>query len=132
VIGSHPPPDLQQIPSPERIQITGYVSQLETLLSETAVFIVPLHAGGGMRVKILDAWNWGLPVVSTAVGAEGLEYQDGENLMIADSSRAFSNAVLKLLTVQSLASRLSESGRSTVESKYNWNRIYKDWDRIYQ
>ncbi|MDX1523669.1 MAG: glycosyltransferase family 4 protein, partial [Anaerolineae bacterium] len=66
-IGKNPPAGLDR----EGVEVTGYVDDPKPYLAETAVFIVPLHAGGGMRVKIIDAWSWALPMVSTTIGAEG-------------------------------------------------------------
>jgi glycosyltransferase involved in cell wall biosynthesis len=100
-------------------------------LSETAAFIVPLQAGGGMRVKILDAWSGGLPVISTSIGAEGLMARDGENLLLADSPDAFARAVLRVLHEPALAARLAEGGRRTVDDNYDWRRVYPAWDEVY-
>ncbi len=72
----------------------GYVEDLTELIAQSAVFIVPLHAGGGMRVKIVDAWSWGIPIVSTTIGAEGLDYVAGEHLLIADDARRICRAML--------------------------------------
>ena len=95
------------------------------------MFVVPLLSGAGMRVKILDAWSSGLPVVSTAVGAEGTEYQDNENLLIADEGPAFADAVLRLLNDKATANRIGQGGRSTVERAYDWRNVYQAWDEIY-
>ncbi len=99
---------------------------------ETAAFIVPLQAGGGMRVKILDAWSWGLPVISTTIGAEGLHATSGENLLIADSAAGFAEAVQRVLAERALADRLSRMGRATVETHYDWQSAYPAWDRVYR
>ena len=111
--------------------LAGFVEDLQPYLAETAVFIVPLHAGGGMRVKILDAWCWGLPVVSTGIGAEGLAVRDGENMLIADNAEAFVAAVLRLLREPDLAMHLSRAGQCTVDECYSWRKIYRAWDDIY-
>ena len=92
-----------------RVEITGYVGDLKRYLAETAVFIVPLRSGAGMRVKILDAWCWGLPVVSTTLGAEGLKATPGENLLTADDAESFANAVVKALRDRRLARRLADA-----------------------
>jgi len=84
-----------------------------------------------MRVKILDAWRWGLPVVSTSIGAEGIRYRDGENILVADGAEAFAEAVLKLLGDQSLNRALRLNGRQWVEEHYDWRRVYPAWDQIY-
>jgi glycosyltransferase involved in cell wall biosynthesis len=113
------------------IEAPGYVENVEPFWARSQVFIVPLHAGGGMRVKILDAWAQGLPVVSTTVGAEGLHYQNGENILIADTPEAFAQAVLAVLRDPGLAGRLAAAGRQNVEQHYDWRRIYPAWDAIY-
>lgn len=127
VIGKNPPAGLEG----EGVEVTGYVDDPAPYLAETAAFIVPLHAGGGMRVKILDAWSWGLPVVSTTIGAEGIEIEDGENILIADSAPTFAQAVIRVLQDQDLARRLGHNGRQTVVDKYDWRVIYAAWDQVY-
>jgi polysaccharide biosynthesis protein PslH len=130
IIGRNPPKELGELDA-GGIEITGYVSDVEPYLKETAAFIVPLHAGGGMRVKILDAWCRGLPVISTAIGAEGIRVRDGENCMIADTPKGFAEAVCRVLREWWLAERLSRCGRQTVETEYNWRGAYQKWDRAY-
>jgi len=132
VIGKNPPASIGQFNGQSgNVEVTGYVSEITPFLSETAAFVVPLHAGGGMRVKILDAWNRGLPVVSTSIGAEGLQYVDGENLLLADSAEEFAQAVISLLREPALADALSAAGRKTIKESYDWRKIYKAWDAIY-
>lgn len=133
VIGKSPPYELVQTASHSgNYDITGHIADPEPYLSETAAFIVPLHAGGGMRVKIIDAWSWGLPVVSTRVGAEGLGCQDGGNLMMADTAEEFVRCVVRLLTEPGLAARLSATGRRTVEEQYDWRKVYPAWAEVYR
>ena len=127
VIGKDPPAGLEG----EGIEVTGYVTDLVPFLAETAVFIVPLHAGGGMRVKILDAWSWGLPVVSTTIGAEGIHVQNENNLLLGDSAPAFAHAVIRVLKDPTLAQQLGQNGRQTVTERYDWRVIYSAWDEVY-
>jgi glycosyltransferase involved in cell wall biosynthesis len=132
IIGKDPPRALAGHGSAsEQVEITGFVPDPATFLSETSAFIVPLQAGGGMRVKILDAWSRGLPVISTTVGAEGLVARDGENLLLADTPEAFAEAVVRVLREPALAARLAEGGRRTVEAHYDWRRVYPAWDDVY-
>lgn len=127
IIGKSPPTEL----GGEGIEVTGYVVDPLPYLAETAVFIVPLHAGGGMRVKILDAWSWGLPVVSTTVGAEGINVEHEKNILQADTSQAFAEAIVRIFRSPLLAQKLGENGRQTVVEQYNWQRVYTTWDKIY-
>ena len=113
------------------IDVLGYVDDPTPYLEESIVFVVPLHAGGGMRVKILDAWCWGIPIVSTTVGAEGIEVRDGENILIADDAVAFAQAVVRVMTDPALARQLRDNGRKWVEQRYNWRTVYSKWDEIY-
>lgn len=127
VIGRAPPKCL----AGEGIDVAGHVPDLEPYLAEAAVAIVPLLAGAGMRVKILDAWRHGLPVVSTTVGAEGIEVTPGENILIADDAPAFAEAVVEVLRQPELAARLSEQGRRTVSRLYDWRTLYAKWNQAY-
>jgi glycosyltransferase involved in cell wall biosynthesis len=132
VIGKDPPQGVRDLPSQiHNVQVTGYVPDPVAYLAETAVFVVPLRAAGGMRVKIVDAWCWGLPIVSTSIGAEGIAVQDGENILIADAPDAFAQAVVRVLKDPALGERLRENGRRWAEERYNWRRIYAQWDDVY-
>ena len=84
-----------------------------------------------MRVKILDTWSRGLPIVSTSIGAEGIEMRDGENILIADDPESFSAAVLRAATDPELNQHLRVNGRRWVEEKYDWKIIYAAWDEVY-
>lgn len=89
IIGENPPAQLDHNASGiTNCEPTGYVGDLQSRLAETAVFMVPLHAGGRMRVKIPDAQCWGLPVTTSSFGAEGSRIQDGENALLADTADA--------------------------------------------
>jgi glycosyltransferase involved in cell wall biosynthesis len=130
-VGKQPPHSLQTEVLDGSIHLPGYVADLQPYWSRSSVFVVPLRAGGGMRVKILDAWASGVPVVSTIVGAEGLACSPGDNILLADSAEEFAQAVLQLLTDQTLAERLTQAGRATFEQYYNWRTVYTAWDEVY-
>jgi glycosyltransferase involved in cell wall biosynthesis len=84
-----------------------------------------------MRVKILDAWAHGLPVVSTSVGAEGMAYTDGEDIIIADHPDEFAHRLVEILSHVEVCQRLGRAGRTSVEKHYDWAKIYPAWDTIY-
>jgi glycosyltransferase involved in cell wall biosynthesis len=131
VIGKNPPDELKQLHGRDNIEVLGFVADLEQVLAEAAVFVVPLRAGGGMRVKILDTWCWGLPIVSTTIGAEGLEIRDGENILIADEPAALVQAASRAYQDRNLNQRLRLNGRRWVEDNYDWRQIYTAWDAVY-
>ena len=132
IIGKHPPDALRSFGIPARnLEITGYVDDPQPYLAETAAFFVPLLAGGGMRVKIMDGWSWRLPIVSTRIGAEGIECVDGANILLADTPVDFSAAVIALLADPAQNGKIAEGGRQWVVERYNWRTVYRQWDRIY-
>jgi glycosyltransferase involved in cell wall biosynthesis len=131
VVGKGPPPEVTRLARDPRIEVTGYVADPAPYLAASDVFVVPLHAAGGMRVKILDAWLWGVPIVSTPIGAEGIECRDGENLLIAETPPAFAAAVVRLLTDGALNGRLRAAGRRWAEAHYGWREVYSRVDNVY-
>jgi glycosyltransferase involved in cell wall biosynthesis len=130
--GSRPPRSVTRLAIPDSgIVFTGYVADLGPLLDQSAVLVVPVHSGSGMRVKILEAFARGVPVVSTTVGVEGIEAQPGEHLLVADEPLAFAAAVNRLLQDAREASRLALAGRALVESRYDWRVCLSGLDEIY-
>ncbi len=132
IVGARPDHQIVELGAAEpQIRVTGYVADATPYLSESAVFIVPLRAGGGMRVKILDAWLRGIPIVSTTIGCEGIETRPGENLLIADSPADFAAAVSQVIQNPALGKQLANNGRRWVEEKYSWQTVYQKLDSIY-
>ena len=132
IIGKDPPQEVHDLTlQVSNVHVTGFVPDPEPYLAETSVFIVPLRAGGGMRVKIVDAWSWGLPIVSTSIGAEGIEVEEGENILIGDTPEALAEAVVRVLRDPALGERLREQGRAWVEKHYHWRNVYPAWDDVY-
>ncbi len=132
IVGKDPPREVQDLTLQVRnVQVTGYVPDPEPYLAGTGVFIVPLRAGGGMRVKIVDAWSWGVPIVSTSIGAEGIAIEEGENILIGDTPEALAEAVVRVLKNPALGERLRERGRAWVEEHYHWRNVYTMWEDVY-
>src|SRR5581483_3269969 len=98
----------------------GYVPDLAPLFAAAGVLVVPLWVGGGVRVKILEAFARGLPVVSTTIGAEGIAAVPGRDLLVADDPASFADAVVHVLTDRALAARLATSARAFVEARHDW------------
>lgn len=114
------------------IDMTGYVDDIKPIVQRAACYVVPLRAGGGTRLKILDAWAMGKAVVSTSVGCEGLHARDGENILIRDEPDAFAEAVLQVLRSPGLRDRIGRNARRTAESDYDWGVIGKRMVGAYQ
>jgi glycosyltransferase involved in cell wall biosynthesis len=131
IVGKNPPEEVLALTSDPRIEVTGYVADPTPYLASADAFVVPLLAGGGMRVKILDAWLWGVPIVSTPIGAEGIAVEEGDNLLLGEDASTFANAVLALLQDVALNQRLRIQGRGWVESHYAWQNVYQRVDEVY-
>jgi glycosyltransferase involved in cell wall biosynthesis len=134
VVGKNPPRDLRRLAqdSPEVISVTGYVPDLTPLLRRTAVLIVPVLAGSGMRVRILEGLARGMPIVTTSIGLEGIEARIGLDLLVADRAEDFGAAVIALLRDPERQQRLGAAGRQLVEDHYDRRRVLGRLDQAYQ
>src|SRR5205814_366800 len=109
-------------------EVQGQVEDAVRELARAKLAVVPLLVGSGTRVKILEAWAAGLPIVSTTVGAEGLPVCDGEHLLLADSAFAFTAAVSRLLACPSLGVKLGMAGRLLLEKEFTWEAAWRKLD----
>jgi polysaccharide biosynthesis protein PslH len=134
IIGKNPPADFLELAArnPDAVRVTGYVRDLVPCFEESSLMVVPVRAGGGMRVRILEAFAYAMPVVTTTVGLEGIQAEPGKDVLIADSPVDFANSVVRLLGDDALQARLSTNGRRLAESQYDWRVTLKDLDRVYQ
>ena len=124
VVGRHPSAALlKRAASLAGVTLHADVADVRPFLARSAVMAVPLRIGGGSRLKILEALASGLPVVSTAVGAEGLCLADGEHLTIADSNDDMAAALLRTLRDPAAARILAEAGREVVRERYDWDAL---------
>lgn len=132
VVGAHPPEEITRLGgNGTGVNVSGYVEDTTPFVRQAAAVVVPLRAGGGMRVKILNAMTQGLPVVSTTIGAEGIAAQDGCHLLLADTPADFARAVLRLLDDRVLARQLGQNGRTMVAARYDYRVAYAAYDEVY-
>jgi polysaccharide biosynthesis protein PslH len=113
------------------IELTGYVTDVRPLMREAACHIVPLRTGGGTRLKILNSWAMGKPVVATSVGCEGLEAVDGKNILIRDDPQDFAAAVGAVIQNPRLRQELAAGGRETVDRLYSWDVLGRELIETY-
>jgi len=109
-----------------RIECTGPVPDATVELARAQVAVVPLLAGSGTRLKILEAWSAARPVVSTSLGAEGLPVKDGYHLLLADNAPDFAAAVSRLLNDAELRGALGNAGRELLENGFTWEKAWKN------
>lgn len=132
IAGRDPDPKLKALANEPYIQIGGFVEDIRPSLAACSVFVVPLRAGAGTRLKILEALAMGKAVVSTTIGAEGLNVQPEENILIADQPAEFARQTMRLLADPELRIRLGQAGRRLVERQYSWEKIAVGVGQLYQ
>ena len=129
LVGKNPGAVRHLVAGDNRIECTGPVEDALAELARAEVAVVPVVAGSGTRLKILEAWAAALPVVSTTLGAEGLPVCDGCNIWLADSPGAFGERVSWLLgCTAEQRSALGEAGRSLLEKEFNWEASWRNLD----
>ena len=119
IAGSDPPPAHAYSDFSGALQMLGYVDDVREPLGRYAVFVCPILSGSGVRVKLLEAFAAGIPVVSTVVGAEGLASQDGEFCALSDDPAGFAERVLSLFENPEVAAEMASRARAEVEK--NWD-----------
>jgi glycosyltransferase involved in cell wall biosynthesis len=125
LVGRNPYAVAKYVRGDERIELTGPVADAIAELAKARVVVVPLLAGSGTRVKILEAWAAGRAVVSTTVGAEGLPVRDSEHLLLRDTAESFAAAVSALLAAPEERLRLGAAGRRLWEREFTWPRAWE-------
>ncbi len=132
-VGHKPPQHLQElVKGNKNIILTGGVPDIRPYIARCKVFVVPLKSGSGTRLKILSAMAMGIPVVSTSIGAEGLDVTSGKDIMLVDTPEAFSSAVLQLLCSEELADEIRTNAIKLVRKKYAWKCIWTDLLEAYR
>jgi len=133
IIGKNPPSQLQSIAKDDNyINMLGYVEDIRPHIKRAKVFICPIMEGGGTRIKILDAFSQGIPVVSTTVGAEGLSLEKGKHILLADTVAEFVEAVTELMENEELSKNMGLSARKFVEENYSYDMIGKKMASVYK
>ena len=131
IIGARPPPSLLALAGP-RVELTGFVSDLRPHLAAAAAVVVPLRLGGGTRLKIVEAMAMGKAIVSTRLGAEGIEAIAGRDLLVEDQPAAFAEAVNRLMREPGLAVRIGRSARQLAVERYAWSAAAHALEAFYR
>jgi glycosyltransferase involved in cell wall biosynthesis len=131
IVGRMPPPSITAMAEQDpRITVTGTVPDIRPHLWSSAVSIVPLRIGGGTRLKIYESMAARVPVVSTTVGAEGLEIHPPDDIRIGDSAEQFAADCLELLADSDLRARQAAAARDLVASRFSWDQVARCFERI--
>lgn len=133
IVGKNPSQDVKDLGIKDsRIIVTGSVPDVRPYMVKSKIFVVPLRIGGGTRLKILEAMSMSKTIVSTTVGAEGIDYTPDKNIVIKDKPREFANMILSLLKDKTKQNALGISGREMVCNNYDWKIIGNKLKDIYR
>jgi glycosyltransferase involved in cell wall biosynthesis len=131
VAGRNPPPQfVAQFSSDPGIEFTGTVADMRPYLANATVVVVPLRIGGGTRIKILEACAAGKPVVSTTIGAEGLDVVPGREILVADAPTDFANLVVRLLDDPLQSEVLAKGARAKIVDRYSSSALNKALETV--
>ena len=130
IVGKHPEAIQSIAGADPRITLTGFVDDAVATLGTAKVAVVPVLAGSGTRVKILEAWAAGTAVVSTTLGAAGLGCRSGEHLLLADDPGSFAGAVSELLSSSAARNQMRAAGRKFYEERFTWPVAWRALDGV--
>jgi len=128
IVGRNPHARVKMLAG-DSIEVTGTVASVIEHYREATVNIVPLRIGGGTRLKIYEAMAMGKATVSTSIGAEGLDVNDGRDILIADSSEEFAESTIALLTDEQLRTKI-EQGAAEQATRYDWSVIAERFEEV--
>jgi len=112
------------------VSVTGKVDDMRPYLWGAKISIVPIRIGGGTRLKIYECMAAGIPVVSTTVGAEGLRYRDGEDIVLADDPGGFAAACVRLLSDDALRGTIAQNALTRAQSEFSWEAVSREFEAI--
>ncbi len=121
-----------QMAHDKSIKFTGFVEDIRPYVSTSSVLIAPIRIGGGTRLKILEAFAMGVPVVSTSIGCEGIPVERGYHLLLADSPEEFAMAIGEIFSNRDLWNRLKENAYRLVEQNYSWDQLALKMENVYE
>lgn len=134
IVGKAPPRILRHLAGrePDRIDLTGYVPDIRPYVRQATLSVVPVLYGAGTQLKVLEAMACGTPVVSTAVGANGLGLEHGRDVVVANEPEVMADEIIDLLARPDRRERLGRAGRCYVEREHSWDASARRMESIYQ
>lgn len=130
IVGKNPPSSIMNRAA-HNIIVTGFVEDTRPYIEEASVYIVPLRMGGGTRLKILEAMAVKKPIVTTSIGCEGIDVENGKSVLIADNPQSFADSVLELFSNPDKIIELTGKGYELVMKQYRWESIGRQMDDAY-
>jgi glycosyltransferase involved in cell wall biosynthesis len=131
IVGRNPVREVLALADKPGVTVTGPVDDMRPWVAGAAVYVVPMRMGGGVRLKVLQAMSMARPIVSTAMGAEGIAARPGVDMLMSRTPAEFAASVLQLLRDSDMSARLGSSARELVTTRYSWDKLLPELDSIY-
>jgi glycosyltransferase involved in cell wall biosynthesis len=131
IVGRNPAPEVAALASRPGIIVTGAVKDTRPWVAGALVYVVPMRMGGGVRLKMLQAMSMERAIVSTTMGAEGVDVENGREVLLAIGPEAFARSVLTLTSDGARRRRLGAAARDLVAQRYRWPVILPGLEQIY-
>lgn len=132
VVGFDPPEEILKLQDDNGIKVTGHVDDIRPYLGRSKVFIMPIRLGMGMRGKLFEAWSMKRAIVSTSTGCEGVEVENGKDILIADKPEEFARKTVELIKNEKMRKFIGNNGRKKVALKYDWDILTGKLEDIYK
>ncbi|MDQ6694573.1 MAG: glycosyltransferase [Chloroflexota bacterium] len=131
IVGRNPSPAVTALEKIEGVNVIGPVDDPRGWVAGASVYVVPMRMGGGVRLKVLQAMSMACAIVSTHMGAEGIDVQDGREMLLARSPEEFARSALTLLSDGATGRRLGASARELIKQRYSWENLLPVLDELY-
>ena len=131
IVGNAPTSRIRKLANHKNVVVTGYVPETRPYFDDAAVFVSPMRSGSGLQVKNLEAMAMGAPVVTSGLGALGLEARVGEDLLVGDTPEVFAKHIIDLIESPDYRQAVSAAGRRLVEKKYSWDVLARQLEGVY-
>lgn len=132
IVGRDPAPEVRALAVNDPLTIvTGTVPEVRDYLWRASAYICPLRVGVGIKTKVMEAMAAGCPIVTTTVGAEGIDVQHGEHLLVADEAEEMAQSVIRLLDDRGFAQRLGQAARQQAIARYSWETMASRMEALY-
>lgn len=131
IVGKNPTREIKSLAAKD-VLVESKIEDIREAYSRADVLLAPIRAGSGTKFKILEAMATGIPVVTTAVGSEGIKAQDGSELLIREKTKELAKATIELVENEDLRYKLTTNARRLVEKKYSWEKITRELETVYR
>lgn len=132
IIGSSPAPEIEKLGNDPHVTVTGFVEDLRPIVGSATVFICPIRAATGINSKVIEAMAMGLPVVATPEACEGIDVEDGVNVLLAGDPMTFSERVIEVMQNSETRDRIGQAGLEFVKNRFSWTTAVKNLEDVYE